>query len=258
MRRGSRRSSWDLPELLQPQLRKKHLTCQACAEDFIIHLGTCRSSGCSSGCGSGLLILYSRERDRAAAQLLDKFFEVGLDDRDAGTVDDLDAVALYDDAGSACRLEQRLVDFAGIFQRQTKSRCAAVDVAGQVVQSADALEDRCRLGIDVISRSLAACNADAGRLAVLILGDHLDFFVVISASGSLEVFREDECAEDEEIQDEVDRDQRKDPDPVGLGISGKDTVKDQVNETIRESGADEDIEQVAEQECHTCKYESAL
>ena len=41
---------------------------------------------------------------------------------------------------------------------------------------------------------------------------------------------------------------------MGLGISGKDTVQDQVDQTIRECGTDQDVKQVAEQECHTCEY----
>ena len=130
-------------------IHEEHLTGQAGAEDFILHLGTCGSgsSGCCS-CGS-LFILNCGQRDGAVAELLNQLFEVGLDDRYGRSVDDLDTVALDNNAGSAGCLEQRLVDLGGIDERQTKSGSAAVDVAGQVLETADTLEERSALRMKV-------------------------------------------------------------------------------------------------------------
>ena len=51
-------------------------------------------------------------------------------------------------------------------------------------------------------------------------------------AGSLEIRLEDEGAEYDEVEYEVDRDQRKHAYPVGLRVSGKNAVQDQVDQTI--------------------------
>ena len=212
-------------------VHEEHLTCQAGTEDLILHLGSCRSGSCGSGL-SGSLVFHCGQRDRTVAEFLNQLFEVGLNDRYGRSVDDLDTIALDNNAGSAGGLEQCLVNLGGIHECQTKSGSAAVDIACDVVQTADSLEDRSGLGINVSSCSFAACDADTGCLAVLFLGDHLDFRVACLTAGGLEILLEDESTEYEEVQDEVDREQRQQPDPVGLRVAGKDTVQDQVDETV--------------------------
>ena len=102
-------------------VHEEHLTCQAGTENLILHLGSSGSSSCGS-CGSGLFILDSGQRDGAVAELLNELFEIGLNDCYGRSVDDLDAVALYNDAGSAGSLEQRLVNLGGILERKTNVR----------------------------------------------------------------------------------------------------------------------------------------
>ena len=74
----------------------------------------------------------------------------------------------------------------------------------------------------------------------------MHLLVIRFTSRSLEIHLEDKCTEDEEVQNEITRDDRKQHQPVGLSLAGQDAVEDQVDETVGERCTDSDLQDVAE------------
>ena len=56
---------------------------------------------------------------------------------------------------------------------------------------------------------------------------------------------EDKVTEDEEVEDEIEREQRQQHQPVGFRLSRQDAVEDQVDKSAGEGRTDTDLQDMA-------------
>ena len=234
-------------------VHQHHASGKVCAESFVGHLGFLfLSRRRTAAAGS---TFKNRTVNLARANIFDEFFKVCFDDCDGRSVNDLNRVALDDDAARARGLEDCFIDFGAVDQRQAQTRGAAVNFS-DVIHTADARENRrgfllvrCQVG-DCRTRT-AACHADTRCLAVFVLGNHLHFFVVSLAPRRLQIPFHDKEFERDEVEHGVDREDRQHHHPVGFCLTGQDAVEDKVNQAVGEGGAHCNSENVARREGKT-------
>ena len=210
-----------------------HRAAHVCAQHRILQLA-CGSGRRSRCCRCG------RSADEIGCRMLQIVLQIGLDDCDLRTVDDLHAVALVDDAGCARLLQQRIGHLVRVVHGDAQTGRAAVEV-GKIVLAAQTLQDERGDRVRAV-RLRAAVRTDAGLFLEIGTGVEFGLLVVVLTTRGLEVHFADHKREGRVVEEEIDHADDDDPDPAGLGIALQDAEQREVDDAAREGHADTDAQ----------------